>query len=136
MVDPCKLLLTTPGLTPRPANTPSSGVLPPFWPTSCARTASCREVRSQLDPVPADPRRENPAKMEQRWWRCWRSSSAMLQRTRRWWCLQTVYRKNEHAATAVTAFAGCVRRCTICNVSFDVKQLQRRCSARIISRRW
>ncbi len=39
---------------PPPAATANSASRRPFWPTTCVKTASCRKMRSQLDPVPAD----------------------------------------------------------------------------------
>lgn len=52
-VDLCKLLLTTPALTLK-VEYSEFGIPATFWRIICVKTASCREVRSQLDSVPAD----------------------------------------------------------------------------------
>ncbi len=42
-IDPCKLLLTTPVLTPAPGSMTTSACPPLSSPTSCVKTASCRK---------------------------------------------------------------------------------------------
>ena len=81
-MDPCKLLLTTPGIDAATGQYTEFGV-PATILANFLRENGIVPEKCDLNSIlflltPA----ENPAKMDHRW-RCWRSSSAMLQRTRR-----------------------------------------------------
>jgi ornithine decarboxylase len=112
-VDPCKLLLTTPGIDAESGEYTGFGI-PATILAHYLRENGIVPEKCDLNSIlflltPAESAEKWPA-----WWRCWRSLNSISKPTRRWptYCRLSI--TNIRFAIAITPSASCARRCMIC----------------------
>lgn len=134
-VDPCKLLLTTPGIDAETGEYSDFGV-PATILAHYLRENGIVPEKCDLNSIlflltPAESTRS-----WHNWWRCWRNLNSILRMTRRWLRCCRAFITSIRCAIATTPCASCVRRCTICMSVSTSKTYKKRCSASRVSRQW